>query len=149
MAKPNSIENTINGSIAFLLKSPTKSSAVKKFTTISAIVACSPTASASISVHALKTGGYSFINTNIINAAMAPVITKVRTVVPMIFPALLRLFILATELDIEANTKGTTTQNIMFINTVPKGFSFGPKSGANHPTSPPAIIAPSIIARKR
>ena len=46
VAKPNSIENTINGSIAFLLKSPTKSSAVKKFTTISAIVACSPTASA-------------------------------------------------------------------------------------------------------
>ena len=55
-------------------------------------------------------------------AAMAPVTTKVRMVVPMIFPARLRLFMVAMDPEIEANTMGTTMQNIILIKRVPRGL---------------------------
>lgn len=40
----------------------------------------------------------------------------------MILPARFRLRTLATELEMEANTSGTTTQNIILMNTVPAGL---------------------------
>ncbi len=52
-----------------------------------------------------STGGKIFIKTNMMTAAMAPVITKVTMVVPMILPARWRLSILATEPAMEANTR--------------------------------------------
>ena len=139
----------MSGSIALRLRSPTKSLAVKKFTIISERDAYSPISSDGRSVHGSNTGGKIFRITNIITAATAPVTTKVPTVVPIIFPARPLLLIPAIELEIEANTKGTTTQNIMLMKIVPSGLIAIPNDGANQPTIQPRIIAPSIIARKR
>ena len=81
-------------------------------------------------------------------AAMAPVMTKVATVVPMILPARFMLFMLAMEPAMDTNTRGTTTQNIILMNTVPRGFTTGATLGASQPTSAPMIIAPSMMPRK-
>ena len=80
-------------------------------------------------------------------AAMAPVMTKVATVVPMILPARFMLFMLAMEPAMDTNTSGTTTQNIMLMNTVPKGFSTVAAPGASQPTIAPMTIAPSMMPR--
>ena len=149
VANPKRIENTISGSIALRESSPTKSSAVKKFTISSLSDAYSPISSFGNVVHASRTGGNIFISTNIITAAIAPVIIKVSIVVPIIFPARRRLFIPATEPAIDANTSGTTTQNIIFINTVPRGFIAVPPLGLSQPNMHPATIAASITARNR
>jgi len=80
-------------------------------------------------------------------------------VTPMIFPARLRLFMLATALEMEAKTMGTTIQNMRLMNTVPKGLKMvAPASntvpsasfttGKNQPTAAPATMAPSMMARK-
>ena len=76
--------------------------------------------------------------------AMAAVTRKVATVTPMILPARLTLFILAMAELMEQNTMGTTTQNIMLINTVPRNSIFLPKDGAKAPTRQPAIMPVSI-----
>ena len=55
----------------------------------------------------------------------------------------------AMDPDIDANTSGTTIQNIMLMNTVPKGLIAPANPGANQPTIQPSIIAPIRIARKR
>ena len=78
---------------------------------------------------------------------MAPVMTNTATVTPRIFPALRLDFIPATDPAIEAKTKGTTMQNIILINTVPKGLSHPANSGSSQPIMHPAIMAPSKIAR--
>ena len=44
----------------------------------------------------------------------------------------------------EQNTMGTTTLNIMLINTVPRNSIFLPKDGAKAPTRQPAIMPVSI-----
>ena len=75
-----------------------------------------------MAVQGSSTGGTSFMTMNMMTAATAPVTTKVSTVVPMILPARFRLRTLATELEMEANTSGTTTQNIILMNTVPAGL---------------------------
>ena len=118
--KPNRMENTIRGSMARRLSRPTKSEEVKKLTIISVMVACSPISSAAISAQGVSTGGNSFISTNMMTAAIAPVMTKVAMVVPMILPARSLLSMLATEPAMDANTRGTTMQNIMLMNTVPR-----------------------------
>ena len=82
-----------------------------------------------------------------ITAAMAPVTTKVATVVPMILPARARLLVQATEVEIEAKTRGTTTQNIMLMNTVPRGLMTAATPGASQPTMQPRTMAPSRMAR--
>ena len=74
------------------------------------------------SLQGSRTGGISFISTIMMTAAMAPVTTKVKMVLPMILPARLRLFIVAMDPEIEENTMGTTMQNIMFRNSVPRGL---------------------------
>ena len=131
------------------LSRPTKSEEVKKLTIISVKEACSPISSATISAQGVSTGGNSFISTNISTAAMAPVMTKVPTVTPMILPARWRLSILATEPAMEAKTRGTTTQNIMLINTVPRKAMLCPHLGLNQPSKAPATMQLSRIARKR
>ena len=85
-------------------------------------------------------------------AATAPVTTKVPTVTPMIRPARLRLSILATALEMEANTMGTTMQNIMLMNTVPRGLrtvapALSSVAGQIRPAAAPRTMAPSIMAR--
>ena len=70
-----------------------------------------------------RTGGNTFRITNMITAAIAPVTTKVATVVPMILPAFLALSILAMADAMEQKTMGTTIQNIRLMNTVPRGSS--------------------------
>lgn len=85
---------------------------------------------------------------------MAPVITKVATVVPMILPARLRLRMLATDPAMEANTRGTTTQNIMLMNTVPRGLmtvipALSSVAGQSQPAMQPSTMAPSMMARNR
>ena len=87
------------------------------------------------------------MSTYIRMAAMAPVTTKVATVTPIILPARLRLFILATALEMDANTKGTTMQNIMLMNTVPKGLRTE-ASGQNQPTMHPRTMDASMTPRK-
>ncbi|MPM85021.1 hypothetical protein SDC9_132098 [bioreactor metagenome] len=113
--KPKMIENTINGSMARRLNRPTKSSAVRKLTISSATLFCSSTVPAAISCQGTSTGGISFISTIMMTAAMAPVITKAAMVVPIILPARLALFMLATAPEMDANTMGTTMQNIRLI----------------------------------
>ena len=71
---------------------------------------------------------------------------KVITVVPISFPALFALFIFAMEEEIEKNTIGTTTQNIMLIKRVPNGSS-APAPGHINPTTMPSTM-PRIIVKK-
>ena len=78
--KPNRMENTIRGSIARRDSRPTKSLEVKKFTISSVMEACSPISSAARLAQGSSTGGKTFISTNMMTAAMAPVTTKVPTV---------------------------------------------------------------------
>ncbi len=78
--------------------------------------------------------------------AMTVVHMKVRTVVPMSLPARLALFMLAMEEEMEKNTIGTTTQNIILINRVPRGSS-APAPGQAKPTTMPRTI-PRIIVKK-
>ncbi len=143
------------------LRRLTKSSAVKKLTIIWAMVACSPISSAGISVQGTSTGGNRRISTYIMTAAIAPVTTNVATVMPMILPARLRLSMLATALEMEANTIGTTTQNIMLMNTVPMGLRtvapvpemtlplMSTLAGHSQPTRHPSTMADSITPRNR
>ena len=79
----------------------------------------------------------------------------------MILPARLRLSMLATALEMEAKTMGTTTQNIILMNRVPMGFRtvapvpemmLPPSStaaGHSQPTMQPSTMAASMIPRKR
>ena len=143
------------------LRRLTKSSAVKKFTTIWAMVACSPISSVGISVQGISTGGNRRISRYMMTAAMAPVTTKVATVMPMILPARRRLSILATALEIEEKTMGTTTQNIILMNTVPMGLRMvapvpeitpppsSTAAGHSQPAMQPSAMAASITPRKR
>ena len=130
--------------MALRVSRPTKSLAVKKLTIMSEMEAYSPISSEGMSFQGTSTGGKIFISVNMMTAAMAPVMTKVATVVPMILPARFMLFMLAMEPAMDTNTRGTTTQNIMLMNTVPRGFT----TGASQPTSAPMIIAPSMMPRK-
>ena len=87
--------------------------------------------------------------------------TKVATVTPMIRPARFRLSMLATALEMEAKTMGTTTQNIILMNNVPMGLrtvapvpemTLPPSStaaGKIHPTIQPRTMAASIMPRNR
>ena len=136
------------------LSRPTKSLAVKKLTIRSDREAYSPSSPAGSSVQAVSTGGKTIIRTYMITAAMAPVTTKVPTVTPMIFPARFRLSILATALEMEANTMGTTMQNIMLIKTVPRGLrTVAPAlvsvAGQIRPAMAPRTMAPSMTAKNR
>ena len=84
--------------------------------------------------------------------AIAAVTRNVAMVTPMILPARLTLFILAMADAMEQNTIGTTTQNIMLMNTVPRGFStvapaLSSVTGKIQPTMAPRIMEPSIMAR--
>ena len=54
------------------------------------------------------------------------------------------LFILAMAEAMEQNTIGTTTQNIILMNSVPKNTILLPKLGANAPTRQPATMPASI-----
>ena len=66
-----------------------------------------------------------------ITEAITVVQMKVITVVPMSLPARLPLFILAMAEEMEKNTIGTTTQNIMLMNSVPRGLStLAPEPGS-------------------
>ena len=76
-------------------------------------------------------------------AAMAAVTMKVATVTPSTLPARLTLPMFAMAEAMEQNTIGTTTQNIMFMNTVPSG-SRQVAPGQTAPTMQPAIMPVSI-----
>ena len=120
--KPNRMEKTIRGSMALRLSRAEKSPTVKKFTIRSGMEMGSSTTPSARSLQGTRTGGMIFISTIMMAAAMAPVTMKVRMVVPMIVPARLRLRMVAMEPAMEANTMGTTMQNIMLMNRVPRGF---------------------------
>ena len=146
-AKPNSTENTISGSMALRLKSPAKSPTVKKFTSRSGSEAYSPISPAGISCHGASTGGTTFISANIIIAAMVPVATNTVTVMPNIRPARRIFPMLATDTATEANTSGTTTQNIMLMNTVPRGLTATAAPGAIQPRTHPSNMLSSITPK--
>ena len=105
-----------------------------------------------------STGGKIFMMTIMMTAAMAPVMMKVSTVVPIILPARLRLFMVAMEPAMEENTIGTTMQNIMLIKRVPKGLrtvapawmTSSPSFtwGKIQPTTEPRIMDASMMPRK-
>ena len=143
--------------MALRLSRPEKSLTVKKFTIRSGMEMGLSTSPAARSLQGSRTGGISFISTIMMTAAMAPVMTKVKMVVPMILPARLRLFIVAMDPEIEENTMGTTMQNIMFRNSVPRGLrtvapawmtsSPSLTCGKNQPTREPMIMEPSMMAR--
>ena len=141
------------------LRSPTKSSAVKKFTSSWDNDAYSPISPAGMSVQGARTGGKRRMSRYMIAAAMAPVTTKVPTVMPMIFPARARLRMLATALEMDAKTIGTTIQNMRLMKTVPRGLSTvapawttAPSAsrvtGKSSPAIQPRTMAPSMTARK-
>ena len=81
-----------------------------------------------------------------ITEAIMVVHIKVTTVVPISLPARFALFILAIEEEIEKNTIGTTTQNIMLMNSVPRGSSALAPS-QEKPTIIPRTI-PMIMVKK-
>lgn len=78
--------------------------------------------------------------------AMIVVHMKVTTVVPISLPARLTLFMFAIEDEIEKKTIGTTTQNIMLMNSVPSGSS-APAPSQTKPTTMPSTM-PRIIEKK-
>ena len=75
---------------------------------------------------------------------MAAVTRNEATVTPMILPARLTLFILAMAEAMEQNTMGTTTQNIMLMNSVPRNLILPPKAGAKAPTRQPPTMPVSM-----
>ena len=76
---------------------------------------------------------------------MAAVHRKVTTVVPMTLPAFLAETMLATALEMEKNTIGTTTQNIMLMNTVPRG-SRAVAPGHSQPVMAPATMPRTMVS---
>ena len=80
-----------------------------------------------------------------ITAAMAAVQAKVTTVVPMTLPAFFALAIFATALEMEKNTIGTTTQNIMLMKMVPSGSSTV-APGQSQPVIAPATMPRTIVS---
>ena len=78
--------------------------------------------------------------------AMIVVHMKVTTVVPISLPARLTLFMLAIDEEIEKKTIGTTTQNIMLMNSVPSGSS-APAPSQTKPTTMPSTM-PRIMEKK-
>ena len=152
------MENTISGSMARRLKRPTKSDVVKKFTIMSDMLAYSPISPAGMADQGVSTGGKIFMIKYMRTAAMAPVTRKVMMVVLIIFPARLRLCMVATLPPMDENTMGTTMQNIRLMKTVPSGFktvapalmvlpSASVTTGKNQPTTAPRIMEPSMMAR--
>ena len=73
---------------------------------------------------------------------------KVRTVVPISLPASLALFILAIAEAMEQNTMGTTTQNMRFVNMVPRG-SRAVAPGHANPTMIPATMPRIMVSRNQ
>ena len=98
-------------------------------------------------VQGVSTGGYSFTTTNISAEASNPVNKNTATDTPTILPALRRSPILATAPAMEANTIGTTMQNIKLINTVPSGFNLV-APGHTAPVIQPAATARSMAVIK-
>ena len=144
--------------MALRLSRAEKSPTVKKFTIRSGMEMGSSTTPSVRVLQGSSTGGKIFMMTIMMTAAMAPVMMKVSTVVPMILPARLRLFMVATDPAMDENTMGTTMQNIMFRNSVPKGSrTVAPAlmtsslasrtSGKIQPTMEPRIMDPSMTAR--
>ena len=84
--------------------------------------------------------------TYMMTEAMMVVHIKVSTVVPISRPARRALFMLAMDEEMEKNTMGTTTQNIMLMNSVPRGSS-APAPGQAKPTTMPRTM-PRIMVKK-
>lgn len=76
-------------------------------------------------------------------AATIPVEMNTSIIDPMIFPSRLAESMAATEDAIEKKTSGTTSVNIMFTNTTPKGFTIA----ASGPKTSPAIAPRTTHAR--
>ena len=79
--------------------------------------------------------------------AISPVTTKTRSVVPMIFPARLGLFIQAMEPASEQKTSGTTMQNMRLMKMAPSGARLV-APGHSAPSTHPSTMASSIALRK-
>ena len=145
--KPNRIAATISGRIALRLNSSVKSGLVKKLmirvgTLISVASAVSTASKPCGTMGTRRTMIY------MMTAAMPAVQRKVSTVVPMTLPAFLALVMLATALEIEKNTIGTTTQNIMLMKMVPSG-SRQVAPGHTAPTIAPATMPRTIVSRNQ
>ena len=82
--------------------------------------------------------------TSMIKAASSPVTTKTPSVAPRMRPALRRERVLAMLPASEQNTSGTTRQNIMLMNSVPRNSILPPNFGANAPTRQPATMPVSM-----
>jgi hypothetical protein len=127
--------------MALRLHSSGKSGFVKKFTIISptATVFASPASKAYVPV----TIGKNLTTTYMSEAAIAAVVRKVTSVVPMIFPARFKFCILAMAELMDRKTIGTTTQNMALIKRVPSGSRLlAPGQAA--PTAQPPMMAMSI-----
>ena len=77
------------------------------------------------------------------SAAIAAVTANTATVTPSTLPARFALPMFAMAEEMEQNTIGTTTQNIMFMNTVPSG-SRAVAPGHTAPTMQPATMPTSM-----
>ena len=142
--KPKRIAATIRGRMALRLNSSVKSGLVKKL--MMSLV--TSTASASAGSRASKPAGTTPTTrtiTYMIIAAIAAVQRKVTTVVPMTFPALRAETMLATALEMEKKTSGTTTQNIMLMKIVPSG-SRTVAPGQTQPVMAPATMPKTIVS---
>lgn len=85
----------------------------------------------------------------IIREATSPVEKNTRSRLFKIFLSLFMLLMLATELLIVTNTKGTTIVNMAFINKSPRGFNIEALSLSTLPRMLPKIIDPRSIIEKR
>ena len=145
--KPNRIAATIRGRIALRLNSSIKSGLVKKLmirvgTSISVASAVSTASKPCGTMGIRRTMMYMII------AATAAVQKKVTIVTPMTLPAFFALTMLATALEIEKNTIGTTTQNIMLMKMVPSG-SRQVAPGHTAPVIAPATMPSTIVSRNQ
>ena len=146
--KPNRTADTIKGKIARRLNSSVKSGLVKKLTIISVMPNVSPI-SPSVTVYCPLTSGKIRQTMYISTPAIAAVDKKVTIVLPINLPARFTFFMLAMADEMEKNTMGTTTQNIMFTNNVPRNARLPAKSGRSAPTIQPRTMPESISKMKR
>ena len=80
--------------------------------------------------------------TYMIRAAMAAVVQKVATVMPMILPAFFMDSMLAMAEAMEQKTMGTTMQNIRLMNTVPRGSRTVAPGFTTSPAASPIMEEP-------
>ena len=139
----------IRGSILFRERRPEKSLTVMPFTMASANTTSSKPPSPDISKETFWAGGQMFTTAMIMMPAMMPVTTNTSSIFPRILPRRFRFTMEPTAVTTLVNTRGTTTVNIRFRNTWPKGLRTVAFSPIAQPNRQPTTMEPMSNSGKR